>query len=147
MRFKLCLEEFQSTVFVGTLNVRCSSSSTQAIVTVSGWEVRLTRNKGMWFFSVDVAVRSKLLALITSSGLQETALLLRPQPTQFFFKYANLCTCTFLLPWVFLHVIFSTHLCTWLAKCVITEWKKKNHTSWHITMRYSLSSAALKFDD
>lgn len=35
--------------------------------------------------SVDVAVLSKLLALITSSGLQETALLLRPQPTQFFF--------------------------------------------------------------
>lgn len=45
-----------------------------------------------------MAVHSKLLALITSSGLQETALLLRPQPTQFFFKYANLCTCTFLLP-------------------------------------------------
>lgn len=68
------------------------------VATVKWLEVQQSEEYREVIFSVGVAVHSKLLALMTSSGLQETALLLRPQPTQFFFEYANLCTCTFLLP-------------------------------------------------
>lgn len=76
---------------------------------------------------IDMAVHSKLLALITSSGLQETALLLRPQPTQFFFKYANLCTCTFLLPFecFYMFQYFPNTLVHMAGKARVSRVEKK----------------------
>lgn len=88
--FKRVFKSFRRSV--GTMNVTCSSSSKETTVKWLKEEYREV------IFSTDVAVHSKLLALINILRAPETALLLRPQPTQPFFKYANLCTCTFLLP-------------------------------------------------
>ena len=66
---------------LGTLNVRCSSRNTRAIVK---WLTVPLREKNRFVISVVLAVHSELLALTASSWLQESAFLLRPDLTQFF---------------------------------------------------------------
>lgn len=116
------------------MNVRCSSSSTEATVKFNRQEYRNV------FSGIVVAVHSKLLALITSSGLQ----LLFSWGLNQLSSFLNMQT--FVLAPFYYHLsvftcfnIFQRRLCTRLAKCVTTEWKKVKLT-YHYHFLFILST-------
>lgn len=107
-------------VFVGIVNVRRSSISTQAIVV--WFELQLTKEHMDVIFSVDVAVRSKphvWKTLLFSWGLKQLTSFLNMQT----FVFAP-----FITIWVFLRLLFST--CS-IEHTSVKDQQSENEKSWY----------------